>query len=72
MFTIYPARKIITMNVRQPEVSHVAVRDGCVLGAGSLEELSGWGAPEVDERFADKVIMPGLVEGHSHSREGSA
>ena len=71
MFTIYPARKIITMNVRRPVASHVAVRDGWILGAGTLEELAGWGPHAIDDRFADKVIMPGLVEGHCHSREGS-
>ena len=71
MITIYPARKVITMNVRRPEASHVAVRDGWILGAGTLDELAGWGVHEVDDRFADKVIMPGLVEGHCHSREGS-
>ena len=71
MITIYPARKVITMNVRRPEASHVAVRDGWILGAGSLEELAGWGPHEIDDRFADKVILPGLVEGHCHSREGS-
>ena len=71
MFTIYPARKIITMNVRRPVATHVAVRNGWILGAGTLEELAGWGAHEIDDRFADKVIMPGLVEGHCHSREGS-
>ena len=71
MFTIYPARKIVTMNVRRPEASHVAVRDGWILGAGTLEEIAGWGPHEVDDRFADKIIMPGLVEGHCHSREGS-
>ena len=71
MITIYPARKVLTMNVRRPEASHVAVRDGWILGAGTVEELAGWGAYEIDDRFADKVIMPGLVEGHCHSREGT-
>ena len=71
MFTIYAARKIITMNPRRPEASHVAVRDSWTLGTGTLEELAGWGPHEVDDRFADKVVMPGLVEGHCHSREGS-
>ena len=71
MITIYPARKVITMNVRRPEASHVAVRDGWILGAGTLGELTGWGPHEIDDRFADKVILPGLVEGHCHSREGS-
>ena len=68
---IYSARKIITMNPNRPVVSHVAVRDGRILGAGTLEELAGWGDHTVDERFADKVIMPGLVEGHAHSMEGA-
>jgi predicted amidohydrolase YtcJ len=46
------------------------VREGRILGAGSLEELKGWGRLELDERFADKVILPGFVEGHSHAFEG--
>ncbi|TNE42645.1 MAG: amidohydrolase [Alphaproteobacteria bacterium] len=69
--TIYPARKIITMNAYQPFATHVAVQDGKVLGVGSLEDLQYWGEAEIDERFADKVIMPGLVEGHSHAFEGA-
>jgi predicted amidohydrolase YtcJ len=71
MTTIYRAKKIITMNPARPVATHVAVRDGRILGAGSLEELEGWGDYTLDERFADKVIMPGLVEGHSHAMEGT-
>ncbi len=70
--TIYRARKIHTMNPRRPEATHVAVRDGHVLGTGTLENLTGWGDHTLDERFADKVIVPGFVEGHCHSWEGSA
>ena len=70
--TIYAAKKIITMNPRQPVTSHIAVRDGHILGTGTLEELAGWGEYELDDRFADKILMPGLVEGHSHSWEGAA
>lgn len=69
--TIYSAQKVITMNPNQPEVSHVAVRDGRILGAGTLEDLAGWGPYELDDRFADKVLMPGLIEGHAHSMEGA-
>ena len=71
MIVIYPARRIITMNPSNPAVSHVAVREGRIVGAGSLEELTGWGEYAVDDCFADKVLMPGLVEGHSHAHEGS-
>ena len=70
--TVYSSRRILTMNHRRPEATHVAVRDGHVLGAGALDELAGWGDYELDERFADKVIVPGFVEGHCHSWEGSA
>ncbi len=69
--TIYRARRILTMNPARPEASHVAVRDGRILGAGTLDELAGWGAHRVDERFAGKVLMPGFVEGHSHLMEGA-
>ncbi|MCI5095888.1 MAG: amidohydrolase [Rhodobacteraceae bacterium] len=69
--TIYSARKIITMNPNQPVVSHVAVRDGRILGAGALKDLEGWGDYTLDERFADKVLMPGMVEGHAHTMEGT-
>lgn len=69
--TVYSARKIITMNAMQPEATHVAVRDGRVLAVGALDEMEAWGAFELDTRFADKVLLPGLVEGHCHLKEGS-
>ena len=69
--TVYSARKIITMNPSRPEATHVAVREGRILGAGSLEELATWGAHKIDDRFADKVLTPGFVEGHAHTTEGS-
>ena len=71
MHTIYSARKIITMNPARPEVSHVAVRDGRIVSAGSLEELAQWGEYTLDDQFADKILMPGLVEGHAHTMEGT-
>ncbi len=69
--TIFRARRILTMNPARPEATHVAVRDGRILGAGTVDELAGWGAYTLDERFADKVLMPGFVEGHSHASEGT-
>ncbi len=67
---IFSAKKIITMSESRPEATHVAVRDGRVLGVGSLRELSVWGAYSLDDRFKDKIILPGFVEGHSHTMEG--
>ena len=69
--TIFAARKIITMNPNRPTASHVAVREGRILGAGDLSELKGWGSYKLDETFADKILMPGLVEGHAHTMEGT-
>ena len=68
---VYSAKKIITMNPSRPEATHVAVRDGRILGVGSLADLAPWGAFELDERFADKILMPGFVEGHAHTMEGT-
>ena len=70
MITIFEARKILTMNPARPLATHVAVRDGRILGAGRLEDLTGWGDHRIDRQFAGKVLMPGLVEGHSHISEG--
>ncbi len=67
---IYRARSIITMNPARPRATHVAVRDGRILGTGDLASLQGWGEAIVDDRFADKILMPGLIEGHSHLLEG--
>lgn len=70
---IYAARKIITMAPNRPEATHVAVRDSRVLAVGSLAEVSGWADPgqfRLDETFADKVLLPGFVEGHAHMMAG--
>jgi predicted amidohydrolase YtcJ len=69
--TVYLARKIITLEAGQPEATHVAVRDGRILAVGDLERCASWGPYTLDLRFADKVLMPGLVEGHCHLKEGS-
>jgi predicted amidohydrolase YtcJ len=69
--TIFVARQIITMNPSNPEATHVAVRDGRILGAGTLEEVAGWGTYTLDETFRDHVLVPGLIDAHAHSTEGA-
>ena len=49
-----------------PEATHVAVRDGRILGAGNLGDLTGWGEYTIDTTFEDLVIIPGLIEAHNH------
>ncbi|MBA3597408.1 MAG: amidohydrolase [Methylibium sp.] len=68
--TVFQARKIITMNPMQPKATHVAVRDGKVLAVGDLERMREWGDFSLDTRFSEQVLMPGLVEGHSHLMAG--
>src|SRR5512135_727789 len=69
--TIFRARKILTMNPMQAQARCIAVRDGRVLAVGDEEDMCGWGAHAVDTQFEDKILLPGLVEGHSHLMEGA-
>jgi len=47
MTTVYPARKVITMDSDVPEADAVAVA-------------------VVDDRFADAIVLPGLIDQHLH------
>lgn len=69
--TVFQARDVLTMNPSRPHATHVAVRDGRILGVGSLEEVKAWGAYRLDTQFTDKVLLPGLIEGHSHLMAGT-
>ena len=68
--TVYPARRVITMNPALPSAEAVAVRDGRILGVGSLDELATWGDHRIDDTFRDHVLTPGFVEAHSHVMAG--
>ena len=68
---VFAARRILTMNPARPEGTHVAVRDGRILAVGTLDEMRAWGDFELDDRFRDRVLMPGFVEGHGHASEGT-
>ena len=67
--TVFPARRIITMNPSNPEATAVAVRDGRIIETGSLETIEPWlrhHPHTVDERFANNVLMPGFIDPHLH------
>lgn len=70
--TIFTASRILTMDPARPEATHVAVREGRILAVGGEAEMADLGPATLDGRFADKVILPGFVEGHSHLHEGAA
>lgn len=67
--TVFTAKKIYTMDPGRPEASAVAVLDGKVLSTGTLETMKPWLSRypyTVDKSLADKIIVPGLIEPHSH------
>ncbi|WP_407645019.1 amidohydrolase [Diaphorobacter caeni] len=68
---VFVARKILTMNAAQPAATHVAVQGGKILAVGSEADMAAWPDAERVDRFADKVLMPGLIEAHSHLMEGA-
>lgn len=69
---IYTAKKIITMFPEHPYATAVAVKDGRILAVGELDDIVHWVklSPftpyEVDTTFQDKILMPGLVDPHTH------
>lgn len=68
--TVYPAKKIITMDPRYPEAKVVAVRDDRILSiGGDIDDLKPWLSKyehTVDNTFHDKILMPGFIDPHIH------
>lgn len=67
--TLYPARKIITMNKNQPDAEVVAVADGKIIAVGSKKKVKRALINHhviVNDCFADKVIVPGFIDQHLH------
>jgi hypothetical protein len=60
------------MDPENPSAAAVAVREGRILAVGEPDELAFWirNSPfsphQVDSRFQDMVLMPGLVDAHTH------
>ena len=66
--TVYPARTVVTMDEGLPRAGAVAVRAGRILAVGSLDDVvarAGAGCV-IDDRFADRVVVPGLIDQHLH------
>ncbi|MDP5216972.1 amidohydrolase [Ruegeria sp. 2205SS24-7] len=67
--TVYTARRVITMEGNEPNIDAVAVVGDRVLAAGSRDEIVdriGQQPFRVDETFADKVVIAGLIDQHVH------
>ena len=66
---VYTARSVITMDESLPRATAVAVADGRIVAVGDLTSMDAWlKAREhvIDDRFADKVLLPGLIDNHLH------
>ena len=44
----------------------MSILNGRILQVGSMEKIAPVEKYELDDSFKDLIIMPGLVEGHSH------
>jgi predicted amidohydrolase YtcJ len=67
--TVFPARKIITMCDAMPTAEAVAVANRKIVSVGTLDSLKPWldrYPHEIDDRLADKILMPGLIDPHIH------
>ena len=67
--TVFAARRVVTLDPSLPVSTHVAVREGRIIGHGGPEVVDQF-AGTLDARFADKVIVPGFIEGHGHATDG--
>lgn len=67
--TIFTARRIHTMDKSLPLATAVAVAEGRIVAVGDLASMAPWRAGRqttVDDRFADQVLLPGLIDNHIH------
>lgn len=67
--TVFTARRIHTMDESLPVATAVAVSQGRIVAVGDLASIEPWRAGRevrVDDRFADKVLLPGLIDNHIH------
>lgn len=67
--TVFRARKVVTMDPGRPVAEAVAVMDGRVLSTGTVESMRPWLSryPHTfDDTLRDKVILPGLIDPHTH------
>ena len=64
--TVFPARRVITMEPTLPDATAVSVSGDRIVAVGSFEELRTRDGAVIDETFADAVVCPGFIEQHLH------
>ena len=59
------------MDPTQPFATAIAVQGDRIVGVGDREDFLDFPQTEVDERFGNKILLPGFVEAHSHVMSGA-
>src|SRR5699024_8593630 len=59
------------MDPATPTAEAVAIRGDRFRAVGTVEELLQYPNAQLDERYADAVLLPGFVEAHSHAGTGN-
>ncbi|CAN1548617.1 COG1574 Predicted metal-dependent hydrolase with the TIM-barrel fold [Burkholderiaceae bacterium] len=70
MKKIYRAKQIYTMDPTNPLVNYIELDGDIIVGLGQAES-SKIVLKEIDNRFSEKTLLPGFIEGHSHATEGT-
>ncbi len=68
---VFTAARIHTMDPGRPRGTAIAVADGRIVSVGDLDSMEPWlrrHPHEIDDRYSDKVLIPGLVDPHTHLR----
>ena len=68
---VYTAARIHTMDPGRPVGSAIAVADGRIVSVGDLQSMQPWlrrNPHVIDDSYADKVLLPGFVDPHTHLR----
>ena len=68
---VFTAAKVRTMDPGRPEADAVAVADGKIVSVGTLTSMQPWlrrFPHDIDDSFADRVLLPGFIDPHTHLR----
>lgn len=75
LVTVFEARRVVTMDPGRPYADAIAVRDGRILSVGSVASMRPWldrNPHVIDRTYADRIILPGFVDPHTHLRWAGA
>ncbi|MFD7645188.1 amidohydrolase [Kitasatospora sp. NPDC059795] len=65
------ARTVHTLDAAHPAVTAVAVENGLIAAVGDAADARDWAGPGTETiDLGDAVLVPGLVDGHSHPAFG--